>query len=798
MRRWIRRALIGAAVTASTLIVLGVAGGLWLRGRIAASLPPLDGELAVEGLRDTVLVERDGLGVPTITASDRVDLARATGFVHAQERYFQMDLMRRRAAGELSALFGPAALEADRSTRVHRFRQLADRIHSGLPAGERELIEGYAAGVREGLSTLGASPPEYLALRTEPAPWTGSDTLLVVFSMYLVLNDEEAEGESALGVMRDTLPEPLFRFLSPRGTEWDAPLEGEALPTPPVPGPEALDLLGNTPVASDRSSPREDAPAAGSNNWAVAARVARDGALLANDMHLPLGVPNTWYRASLKWPAAGGGPDHRVTGVTLPGVPAIVAGSNGHVAWGLTNSYGDWVDLVEIEVDPEDPDRYLAPDGPRPFERRIERIEVKGGAEEALEIRSTIWGPVIDEDHRGRPRALRWIAHDECAVGLGTFGWETARDVEEVIRAANDSGIPPQNLTVADAAGSIGWTIFGPIPARFGHDGRLPSSWAGGDRGWDGWLPPDRYPRIVNPGSGRIWTANARVAAGEMLELIGDGGYVLGARAGQIRDALLDLEDATVADMLAIQLDDRALFMRRWRDLALEVLTPDAVSGDPRRREMRDHVERWGGRASVDSVGYRLVRGFRLFLTERALAPLIAPCMKADSRFDTADLPQSEGPVWRLVTERPVHLLDPGYDSWDALFLDAIDATIESFTADGARLSDQTWGSRNTASVHHPMSLAVPWLGRWLDMKPVALPGDIYMPRVQSPSFGASQRMVVSPGREEEGLFHMPCGQSGHPLSPHYGDMHEAWIRGEPTPFLPGPAAHSLELVPAR
>jgi penicillin amidase len=301
---------------------------------------------------------------------------------------------------------------------------------------------------------------------------------------------------------------------------------------------------------------------------------------------------------------------------------------------------------------------------------------------------------------------------------------------------------------------------------------------------------------VVDPDDGRIWTANNRVGDGEMLTVIGDGGQALGVRAQLIRDRLYARDTFSELDLLQIQLDDRAVLLERWRRLLLDFLTLEVVAGDPRRVEFRRLIEdSWTGRASIDSVGYRLVRSFRLFVVETVIEAITVPCRRADPRF-IGRLPQAEGPVWKIVTERPLHLLDPKFDTWDEQLLAVLDYTIDRHTLNGTRLDDHTWGARNTVRVQHALSLAVPVLGRWLDMPPQPLPGDSHMPRVQGVSVGASQRMVVSPGREQEGIFHMPGGQSGHPLSPHYGDGHQAWALGEPTPFLPGPTAHTLTLLP--
>jgi len=790
----VRRLAIGVA----TVLLAVVAAGLWGWLKVRASLPMLEGEIPLAGLSAPVTVERDDLGVPTIRGSSRVDVARATGFVHGQERLFQMDVMRRQAAGELAELFGPSALDWDRDLRRHRLRRVAEKAVERADAEQFVLLEAYTAGVNSGLAQLREPPFEYLVLGVEPDPWQPEDTILAVLAMFVVLHDEDGSGESDLGVLYDVLPEQMADFLSPPGTEWDAPIEGEPMLGAAVPGPEVVDLrqVEALPAVAERmrESWSEEA-VVGSNSWAVAGPLTDDGgAILANDMHLGLRVPNTWYRASLVFPDPVGGAEMRITGVTLPGTPAVVVGSNGRVAWGYTNSYGDWVDLVVLE-ETED-GMYLTPDGPVSFETSTETIEVRGGEAEHIDVVSTVWGPVIDRDHQGRRRALRWTAHDPQAVDLGMTMMETASTVDEALRFAASSGIPPQNFVCADADGRIGWTIMGAIPRRVGFSGRVPVSWADGARRWDGWLEPGLYPRVTDPASHRLWTANARVVGGDALRVIGDGGYALGSRARQIRDDLLAAEHHDTHTLLGIQLDDRALFLARWQTLLMEVFEDDPDRAHPHWNEARDMVESWGARAAIDSVGYRLVRGFRYEVIDRVMEPLTGACREADERFRHRRLGQTEGPVWRLVSERPPHLLDPEYGEWSELLATSFEAVLDALTAEGRQLRERTWGERNTSGISHPMSSSIPLLGGLLNMTPRALPGDGHMPRVQGRTFGASERIVVSPGREADAIMHMPGGQSGHPLSPFFSAGHGAWEQGEPTSFLPGPTIHELRMVP--
>ncbi|MCB1822266.1 MAG: penicillin acylase family protein, partial [Candidatus Competibacteraceae bacterium] len=373
---WISGGLLAALV--GIVIVLTVL----LRG----SLPRLEGIVMLPGLDAAVTIERDALGIPTIRGQQRLDVARATGFLHAQERFFQMDLLRRSAAGELAEWFGPSALAMDRAHRLHRFRQRAGQTLAALPTADQALIAAYTEGVNAGLADLFQPPFEYLLLRNTPRPWRPEDTLLTVYAMYLDLQREQWQRESARGLLHDRLPPALAAFLDPVGTAWDTPLQGEAFTAPPPPGPEifstqhlpafpasvtavssAFDLPLSTTVAVD--------PPPGSNNWVVAGVLTEHGgALLANDMHLPLRMPNIWYRATFVY-ADETGREWRVSGITLPGAPAMVVGSNGHIAWGYTNSEGDWADLVLLEPGDDD-DHYQTPDGPRPFEMMKETLAV--------------------------------------------------------------------------------------------------------------------------------------------------------------------------------------------------------------------------------------------------------------------------------------------------------------------------------------------------------------------------------------------------------------------------------------
>jgi len=811
------RRLLRFFVIAGIALVVALAGAAcWVRSGLRASLPLTNGTVQVRGLQSTVTIERDALGIPTIRGMSRADVARATGFVHAQDRFFQMDLARRRAAGELSALVGDAAIQLDRQVRVHRFRDQARRTVALLAPGDRTVLEAYAAGVNRGLATLDARPFEYLVLRQSPTAWTAEDSVLVVLSMFVTLQDPAGEYESTLATMRDVLPPGMFELLAPRGTEWDSPILGAPFTTPAVPGPEVYDLRrqrdGKPEIdlrkereltvrdAANPWAPVSGEVALGSNSWAVAGALTGSGrALVANDMHLDIRVPNTWYRAMLEWrDEADPSQTHLLTGLTLPGHPTLVTGSNTHLAWGFTNSQVDASDLVLLELDPSDPNRYRTPWGWRTFDRYDETIEVTGGDPVKIDVRWTIWGPVLGSDHKGRLRAYAWTAHSAERLALSLLPLESAHSIEEALDAANGLGTPAQNLVVADRSGRIAWTIYGALPRRIGFSGHLPESWADGWRGWNGWLTPAEYPRIVDPPDGRLWTANARVVDGSMLAALGDGNYDVGARAHEIRDRLREREQFTARDMLDIQLDARSTFLSRWRDLILRHLDPNTIAGNAARRRFRDIVEKdWTGEASPDSAAYRLTRMFRDQVMERVTVFVLADCYEADASFDYRWIRRREGAIWKLVTERPAHLLSPRYGSWSDLLTASIDALIQEAMENSAGdLARKTWSDFNVIAFRHPLSGSLPFASRWLDMPDGKFPGDLFTPRVHWNIAGASERMVVSPGNEREGIMHMPTGQSGHPLSPFYRNSHDAWARGEPTPFMPGPTRFTLTLEP--
>ena len=529
--------------------------------------------MKASSLNNSVTIERDVLGVPLISGSDRKDVAFATGYLHAQERFFQMDLNRRNSAGELSELVGELALDHDKRQRKHRFRKVAQQAVEIMTSEHQALLNAYTNGVNQGLEDLGRKPFEYLLLGVEPQPWKNEDSYLSIFSMYMDLNDDEVKLDNLKGFLSRVTVPAVIDFLSPLKTLWDSPMQPGELPDVPTPGVELVDLRskGVELYANLGGTTLEDS-LIGSNNWAVSGELTdHGGAIIQDDMHLSHRVPTIWYRASLSYPHPDQPKDMvSITGVTLPGTPFIVVGSNTHIAWGFTNTGGDWVDLVELDISDG---QYMTTDGPRPLERWTEIINIKGQEPVSVEYSGTHWGPVVDSAYDNTQYALRWTAHRPEATNVNLVYLEAARNAEQGMAIANRSGIPPQNFTVGDQEGNIGWTVAGQIPNRSGIDSTYPLPWQQADKNWDGWLSGVDYPRVYNPVNQRVWTANARIVSGDDYDKMGNGGYVLGPRQIQIRDALMALERADELTLLDVALDHRAIYMDNWRRLILNTLT---------------------------------------------------------------------------------------------------------------------------------------------------------------------------------------------------------------------------------
>ncbi|HVZ93443.1 MAG TPA: penicillin acylase family protein [Phycisphaerales bacterium] len=793
------------------LLVLAIAGVYTARWVLVLSLPRENGEVAVTGLTAPVEIASDALAIPTISADSLLDAYRAQGYVAGQNRFFQMDLMRRHAAGRVAELVGATAgLELDRKQRRLRLAKAAERVLTELSDDERRALGAYSDGVNAGLNDLRARPPEYLALRANPEPWTPRDSILVVFTMFEQL-EFGSRAEKMIGIMREKLPGALVDFLTPETTRWDALVGGDDADYKPmtVPGDRTVDLRQAPESAPEQVGLRDEneltnllatmeadhgLAVRGSNGIAIAGRhTAHGSAMLAGDMHLGLSAPNLWHRVQLEWREG----DHpcRAAGVSLPGVPGLVTGSNGDIAWTFTNLTGDFRDFVLVEEDPSDSSRYLTPEGSEPFTNEVEDIVVRGGAAERLNLRSTRWGPVTDTDWKDRALVTKWSATEPGGINFRVLDLVTAKTIEEGLSIARGWRGPPQNVMLASRDGRIAWTISGWIPHRVGFDGTYPVSWAKGGVGWFGPIDESERPEVIDPPEGFVFTANQRTLPLERARLFGKN-WAMPPRARRIGELVSKLEGARENDLLRIQLDTRAEVFDFYRDLLLETVA--AAERDAGLARARAIVSAWNGTADADQAGFRVVVLFRAALHRRLSEALVAPCKALDREFRYSWL-LSEEPMRRILEERPANMLPHGYADWPSFLRGVLAAAVREVSESrDAPPIDAPWGEANRVRMRHPFGLAVPIVARWLDMPAEPQPGHVLCVRVASATFGASQRMVVSPGHEDRAILHIPGGQSGHFLSEHYSDQQGAWLRGEATPLLAGPPVHTVTLEPIR
>ena len=781
-----------AKVLAGTLLALAIAliaAAAVAFAALRASLPQRSGTSRIDSLRAPVAVQFDRHGVPRIRADNIEDAFRAQGFLHAQERFFQMDLARRASAGELAALVGKVALQRDIAQRRFELRRHAREVVAALPARHRAWLQAYAQGVNAGLAALKARPPEYWLLRQRPAPWKIEDSVLVMYSFYTMLSQNQVF-EKPQGVMRATLPAALYDFLTPSTSRFDRllvpPAGGGAndyVPEP-IPPSTVVDLSRQPPRRFRRRRVQPPLLTAASNQWAVdSGRGANGEAILANDPHLQLRVPNVFYRTELYWPGG------TARGVGIAGLPGIMIGATRHLAWGATVSNADQSDWVVIELDPRDPSRYRVPGGFASFTRHAERIAVAGGAPVTITVRSTRYGPVADHDWRGRPLALHATWLQPGGANFDLLDLMTADSV-----AAGESVLarwagPSLNWMLAGADGKIGWIVNGPLPRRVGFDGSVPESWADGKRGWQGEQPP---PRLIGSADGALFTANNRTLplpeAARLSRM-----WMRPLRAQRIGELLSGQHRFDERAFLRMQLDTKAEAYDAIRDVVLEVVPANDPS--PLLREARAEVQHWDGRADASQSGFRVLNVYYRALIERTIAPLLAPAIDADRGF-VYRWPLADEVLRRLLEARPPNLLSARFHDWPSFLRSVLLDTLRRVQADPSRLPiDAPWGEVNRLDVAHPFG-SLPLIGRWLRVPAQPQPGSMVSLRVAAPRYGAVIRMDVSPSDPSHGILEMFGGQSGDFLSPNFDDLEQDWHTGRPTPFLAGPTVSTLSLRP--
>lgn len=774
------------------LTAISTSGYFWLN----ASLPLLDGKKMLSGLSSSVNVERDHAGVPMIAGKDQLDVAQALGFVHGQERFFQMDLSRRAAAGELSELVGNATINYDKRTRIHRLRTRAERLIDALPSNERTILARYARGVNQGLESLSVEPFEYTLLQQTPRAWDEVDSLLVVFSMYLTLQESDIEEDDERTQLKALLPADIFEYLTSIHSPWLATLDGVEIKAPPIPSSQwpqpkeaSVDSPQVTVAATIQNTIHDQAFAYGSNNWAVSGDMtAYKSGMLANDMHLGIDVPNIWFRTSMSWSS----PEKtELHGVTLPGIPALVVGSNTHIAWGFTNSYGDLTDTYYLTTS-EDKTSYFTGEGEQSFTRIEEIIKVKGEAPVAITVIETQWGPVINPTEE-QWKVIHWMAYSPNAINMTLLSFASLKTVTEALDLAPNVGIPTQNLVVTDTQGNIGWTLMGPLYKRVGYDGRFAIPSTESQRQYRRALTPDEYPYQLNPASGKLWTANAAVLSGPELATIGLGPYAHSARSQRIQQMLNEYERFDEATMMQIQLDTTNHYFAEWKTFLIEHL---ARYSDDLNRKMQAELRGWSGK-SGDVAGH-IIQAYQFFYQKQLMQPGVAYLKTQNESFSFSSLTQYRDiPYLDIVKNQPDNLLPDTFDSWQA-FHQSVNQQILEYLNESQLIEKQISLAEIQSSIHqHPLSTSVPLLGLLTDMPSVPLGGSKYTINVDNGGVGASERLVVAPGHEDKGILQMPSSQTGHPLSPYYMKAHEEWSAGIPSPLLPQATVYKLVLVPS-
>lgn len=783
--------------TAWSVLVVTVVltAAIWEMLRL--SLPDLTGEKELPGLERPVAVAYDEHGIPTIQATSRFDAYRALGYVTARDRLFQMDLFRRSASGRLAEIFGHDALKLDTAQRVFGFQQVAAAVSERLPEDERHILQAYADGVNAFLLQMQVLPFEFVVLQYRPEPWTVEDSCLVMLYLFQKLSWSDL-AERTLTVMEHSLPADVVAFLTPDSDPYTIAIFGGTAshrPMQHLPRASLASLIRSGPRESPSASAllQVSPRAAGSNAWVVDRTKTVDGrAILANDMHHPLSLPSLWYRAAIFDGAT------TVSGVVAPGMPVVIAGSNDRVAWGVTNALVDTVDLVSLEVDSQDASQYLTPDGWRRFEERVEVIRVRDESAVPITIQNTIWGPVSQTLLLRKPVAVRWILLDPSTLNFQMLRMAEADTIDRGLTVMNQAGGAPLNVVLADRSGRIAWTWSGKVPVRRGFDGTVSRSWADGRIGWLGYVAKDALPRIVDPPSGFIAVANSRTVGADYPYMVGsdfDNGY----RAYHIAEHLREMMRVTEDDMRRLQLDTHSHLYDFYQRMLLDVLTEDKIASQPLLAEARRYIAAWDGRAEVDSVGFTLLVSYRNLLVDRLIGGILEPCQQADPTFQY-EWGTVEGPLRTLLAAKePVSLLDPAkYKNWDdflrATLLDLIRQLKQDLGAQS--LDELTWGRLNTPMIAHPLAEAIPLIGQWLELPDRPLPGCDLCIRASSSMHGASERLVVSPGRHGDAMLHIPGGQSGHPLSAHFTDQYPYWMNGDALPFMPGRAVDVLTLKP--
>ena len=688
---------------------------------------------------------RDDRGVPHITAATIDDALFVQGYVTAQDRLFQMEIMRRQASGTLAELVGRAALESDLETRRLRLRRVAEQHARSLNAEERSVFAAYARGVNHFIEThMGAYPVEFAVLGSDPAPWSIADSLLVSLTMFRSLTK--------------TWPDELTKRAMLEG--------GDA---------EKVRLLFPTRTGLE--------PQLGSNAWALSgARTASGKPLLATDPHLAFSLPGVWYQVHLKAPSLD------VAGVALPGLPGVTIGHNSRIAWGMTNLHFDVQDLYETRLDVA---RGLYLDGNRPLQARVEReaVRIRGGAIAEIIVTSTHRGPIVATEG-GRSYALRWPPYDEGAFHYPVLPLNQAQNWKEFTAALARFPGPAQNFIYADVHGNIGYHVAGRIPIRKNHDGDLPVANTEGEANqWEGYIPFEELPSAYNPAPGAIVSANQNPFPTNYAYRV-SGAFAPHYRARQVRN-LLDAKPKWIAaEMLAIQKDVYSGF-HHYLAQQLAGAARGQAGANPLLSQVAPILDAWNGQMEIGQPAPFLTslafQHLRKAIVGRATQGKSAAYESSISYAVVEQLLRSRSKEW--------------FPDWDRTLVQVLtDAAEEGARIQGRDASKWDWGRANQVRVANPILGDIYWLGKYCRIGPTPMSGAPTTVKQMTVRHGPSMRYVADLSDWDRSLMNVSTGQSGQPLSSHYKDQWLSYYVGHsfPMQFSKVEGGDTLQFVPQR
>lgn len=796
--------LLRGFILLAIVAILATCGYLLFVTRSA--LPLLDGELRVPGLSAAVAVTRDQHGVPTIEAANLRDLFFAQGYVTAQDRLWQMDTLRRFAAGELAEVLGPSMLEHDRAQRILGLRVVAQHSLGLASATDRAYFDAYARGVNAYIqSRADRLPIEFRILHYAPKPWSAEDSILMGANMVQDLNH---------GYYRNSLAKE--KILAKLGPELSADLfvNSSWHDRPPTKRPVRLDQPDDEDEdtdSTDDSSVTRAAPAlpslpttsldlfrAGSNNWVVSGALTVSGKpLLSNDMHLGHQMPNLWYEVHLH---AG---DFDVAGVSLPGMPFVIVGHNRRIGWGFTN-VGPSVEDLYVETF-NDKGLYLTPSGWRAPEHRLERIHVKDAPDQVIDVVLSRHGPIITDLIPGekRPLALRWTLYDGLHDPF--FEIDSAQNWKEFTRALSMWDSPSQNAVYSDVEGHIGYHATGHIPIRAAGDGSVPEDGSDNRHEWTGYVPFEKLPATFDPAWGIIATANGRITP-EKYPYSLSNEWEAPWRTERIYHVLESGKKFAPADMLALQTDIYSAFDRFCAERLVYALDHAQRVSD-RARQARELMRDWDGRLSQESaaatIENRAVQQLVRLLLEPKLGPAPSNDGPAAKELSWKDYRWFMASVWleEVLLKQPKRWLPAEYADYDSLLVAAVESAINE--PDTPKdLSSWKWGAASPLYIQNPVLGRIPLMRRWTGPGLVPQSGGSYTVKQVGRSFGPSERMTIDFSDLDQSTLNTVTGQGGNFLSPYYMDQWKAWYDGTTfsLPFsqtaVEKTKAHKLELKP--